>query len=78
MNKKEIFNKVNEIFIAEFAFYDKKVTLETTFDDIIGHKLDKKEFVLQVEEFFELKIASRNLSTINTINDLVEHLFRLL
>ncbi len=77
MDKKEIFNKVKEIFKVEFTDYKKEITLDTTFDDIRGHSLDKKEFLLQTEEFFEVKIAPRNLAKINTVKDLVEHLYRI-
>jgi len=77
MDKKEIFSKVREIFKIEFTDYNKEITMKTTFSDIRGHKLDKKEFLLQVEEFFELRIAPRNLSKIDTVNDLVEHLHKI-
>ncbi len=77
MEKKEIFNKVKEIFKIEFTDYNKEITMNTTFDDIKGYELNKKEFLLQVEEFFEIKIAPRNLVKINMIKDLVEHLYRI-
>lgn len=77
MDKKEIFNKVKDIFKVEFTDYNNEITMSTTFDDMKGRKLDKKEFLLQIEEFFEIKIAPRNLVKINTIKDLVEHLYRI-
>ena len=77
MDKKEIFNKVKEIFKVEFTDYTKEITTNTTFREIKGRSLDKKEFILQIEEFFELKIAPRNLVKIETVGDLVEHLNKL-
>jgi len=76
--KKEISTKVKEIFGVEFTNYKGKISLNTTFDEINAQKLDKKEFLMQVEEFFEIRIAQRNLIKINTVNDLVEHINNLI
>ena len=73
--KKEILQKVKEIFQVEFTDYKEDIKLTTTFKEIKGHKLDKKEFIMQLEENFELRIAQRNLAKINTVEELVNHLY---
>ena len=77
MAKKEILDKILEIFKMEFPDYNGEVNSEIDFKKI-KDELNKKEFIMQVEEFFELKIAPRNLNKINTLNDLANHISRLI
>jgi len=75
LSKKEILKKVKEISQIEFTNFKGKLSSKTSFNDIKSHKLDEKEFVIQVEEYFEVRIAQRNLTRILTVGDLVDHLY---
>jgi len=74
LSKKEILRKVKEISEIEFTNFKGKISSKTLFDEMESRKLDEKEFVIQVEEFFEVRIAQRNLTKILTVGDLVDHL----
>ena len=76
MTKKEIENKIIEIFKIEFPYF-KEINSDTNLTAIKEHDLDKKEFLMQVEEFFELRLAPRNLQKINTIGDLANHIYKI-
>ncbi len=77
MSKEEIFNVIKEIFKKEFDFYKDEVKLNTNLEKQLP-KIDQKEFLLLVEEYFELRIPSRLLPNIKYVEDLVNCLHRLI
>lgn len=70
-------NKVKECAASQFCVDLEHVKNESTIEDLGGDSLDKVEFIMDLEETFDIEIdeeACENIDTIQGFIDLVTNL----
>ena len=75
MTVEEIFNKMQEMVMDQFALGADEVTMNTTFEDLGADSVDLVELVMAMEEEFEIEeIEEDDLLTLKTVGDCVRYL----
>ena len=76
MNKEEIFKKIKTIIIDQLGVEESNVKEEATFvDDLAADSLDVVEFVMQIEEEFNMEIPDEAAEKIITVGDVVDYIY---
>jgi len=75
MTIEEIFNKMQEMVMDQFALSEDEVTMNTTFEDLGADSVDLVELVMAMEEEFEIEeVEEDDLLTLKTVGDCVRFL----
>ena len=70
-----VFEKVKEIIVSQLGVDEDEVTLEASFvDDLGADSLDMVEFVMVLEEEFEIEVPETDADKIVTVGDAVEYI----
>ena len=70
-----VFEKVKEIIVSQLGVEEDEVTLESTFvDDLGADSLDMVEFVMVLEEEFNIEVPETDADKIVTVGDAVEYI----
>jgi len=70
-----VFEKVKEIIVSQLGVEEDEVTLEATFvDDLGADSLDMVEFVMVLEEEFDIEVPETDADKIVTVGDAVEYI----
>lgn len=70
-----VFEKVKEIIVSQLGVDEDEVTLESTFvDDLGADSLDMVEFVMVLEEEFDIEVPETDADKIVTVGDAVEYI----
>lgn len=70
-----IFEKVKEITVDKLSVDADEVKLETSFKDDLGaDSLDLFEFVMALEDEFDIQISNEDVETIKTVQDAVDYI----
>ena len=70
-----VFEKVKEIIVSQLGVEEDEVTLEATFvDDLGADSLDMVEFVMVLEEEFNIEVPETDADKIVTVGDAVEYI----
>ena len=70
-----VFEKVKEIIVSQLGVEEDEVTLESTFvDDLGADSLDMVEFVMVLEEEFDIEVPETDADKITTVGDAVEYI----
>lgn len=73
MDRAQIFESVKEIAVEVLAVDESAVTEEASFkDDLNADSLDLVEFVMSMEEKFEVSIPEEEVEGVNTIGQAVD------
>jgi acyl carrier protein len=73
MSQAEIECKVIEIVAKQFAVAKEKVSRATRFrEDLSGDSLDTVEFVMELEDAFDIEIPDSMAEKIKTVGDVVD------
>lgn len=74
MSDPEVAAKVIEIVAKQFAVSKEKVKMETRFqEDLSGDSLDTVEFVMELEDAFNIEIPDSMSEKIKTVGDVVDY-----
>jgi acyl carrier protein len=74
MTEVEIFEKIKKIVMQQLGVELDKVTMEASFTDDLGaDSLDAVEFVMALEETFDMEIPDEDAEKIKTIGDAVKY-----
>jgi acyl carrier protein len=74
MTEVEIFEKIKKIVMEQLGVELDKVTMEASFTDDLGaDSLDAVEFVMALEETFDMEIPDEDAEKIKTIGDAVKY-----
>ncbi len=75
MSEQEIFEKIKAIVVEQLGVAEENVKMESTFvDDLGADSLDIVEFVMQIEEEFDIEIDDSEAENIATIGDVVKYI----
>ena len=70
-----VFEKVKEIIVSQLGVDEDEVTLEASFvDDLGADSLDMVEFVMVLEEEFDIEVPETDADKIVTVGDAVEYI----
>ena len=70
-----VFEKVKEIIVSQLGVEEDEVTLEAYFvDDLGADSLDMVEFVMVLEEEFNIEVPETDADKIVTVGDAVEYI----
>lgn len=70
-----VFEKVREIIVSQLGVEEDDVTLESSFvDDLGADSLDMVEFVMVLEEEFNIEVPETDADKIVTVGDAVEYI----
>ena len=70
-----IFEKVKEIIVSQLGVDEDEVTLDSYFvDDLGADSLDMVEFVMVLEEEFNIEVPETDADKIVTVGDAVEYI----
>ena len=75
MSSEEIFDKVKEIIVEQLGVAENNVNQEASFiDDLGADSLDIVEFIMALEEEFDIEIPDGDAEKVVTVNDVVEYI----
>ena len=75
MNQEEIFEKIKAIIIDQLGVTESSITMEASFiDDLGADSLDIVEFIMALEEEFDIEIPDSDAEKVVTVDDVVEYI----
>ena len=75
MSSEEVFEKVKGIIVNQLGVADTSVTMEASFiDDLGADSLDIVEFVMALEEEFDIEIPDADAEKVVSVSDVVEYI----
>ena len=75
MNQEEIFEKVKKIIVEQLGVAETSVTMEASFiDDLGADSLDIVEFIMALEEEFDMEIPDEDAEKIVSVSDVVDYI----
>ena len=75
MNQEEIFEKIKAIIIEQLGVTESSITMEASFiDDLGADSLDIVEFIMALEEEFDIEIPDSDAEKVVTVEDVVEYI----
>lgn len=78
MEKNKIFNQVAQLIADKYKIDINTITRELNFqNDLALNSLQLVEYVVAIEDYFNIEIPDNMLFRINTMGDLVDYLDRL-
>ena len=70
-----VFEKVQEIIHEKFNIDMSNITLQSDIrEDLDADSLDLIDMITEIEDYYELRIPTKVLSEITTVNDLVNYI----
>lgn len=75
VNQEEIFDKVKAIIIDQLGVAESAITLDASFiDDLGADSLDIVEFIMALEEEFNIEIPDADAEKVVTVGDVVDYI----
>ena len=70
-----MFNALKKLISTNYGVDPEKITLDTYLSDELGVSAENKEdFIMDIEDYFELEIDENDFDKIETISDLIDYL----
>lgn len=70
-----VFDKVKDIIVEQLSVNEDEVTMEASFvDDLGADSLDVVEFIMALEEEFDIEIPDEAAEKVGTVGDVVEYI----
>jgi acyl carrier protein len=71
----DIYDRVKQIVVDRLGVEEAEVTLEASFKEDLGaDSLDVVEFVMELEDEFDLEISDEDAEKISTVGQVVEYI----
>ncbi len=75
MSSEEVLEKVKEIIVEQLGVAESSITMEASFiDDLGADSLDIVEFIMALEEEFDIEIPDADAEKVVTVEDVVEYI----
>ncbi|MGF3072160.1 acyl carrier protein [Facklamia sp. P12945] len=75
--KTETFEKVKTLLVEHFDLTEDQVTENLTFEDLGADSLDMVEFVMGIEEEFDIEFEDEKIEKLSDIKDAVSYIDQL-
>lgn len=73
--KKMIFEKVKHIIVDQLGVNENEITTDSVFTEDLGaDSLDVVEFIMALEEEFDIEIPDEAAEKVSTVGDVVEYI----
>lgn len=70
-----IFDKIKHIIIEQLGVNENEIRMESVFTDDLGaDSLDLVEFIMSLEEEFDIEIPDEAAEKVSTVGDVVEYI----
>lgn len=71
-----IFEKIRDIIAEQFSIQDREtITLDTDFvNDLGADSLDIVEFIMAIEEEFDIDVPDDDVKDVKTVKDIVDYI----
>lgn len=70
-----IFDKIKTIIVDQLSVNEDEVTMDSSFiDDLGADSLDVVEFIMALEEEFDIEIPDEAAEKVETVGDVVEYI----
>ncbi|MGX7108602.1 acyl carrier protein [Facklamia miroungae] len=73
----ETFEKVKALLMEHFDLKEEQITEDLTFEDLGADSLDMVEFVMGIEEAFEVEFEDEKIENLSDIQDAVSYIDQL-
>ena len=75
MTEVEIFEKIKKIVMEQLGVELDKVTMDASFaDDLGADSLDAVEFIMALEETFDIEVPDEDAEKLKTVGDAVKYI----
>lgn len=75
MSEDEIFEKLKKIISEQFEIDENTIKKDSTFtDDLAADSLDVVEFIMRIEESFNVEIPDEVAEGLNTVENVVKYI----
>ena len=75
MSEEEIFNKLKDMIAEQFGIDEERIQKDSTFtDDLAADSLDIVEFVMNIEEEFNIQIPDEDAEKLLTVENVVKYI----
>lgn len=75
MSQEEIFEKVKAIIVEQLGVAEASITMDASFiDDLGADSLDIVEFIMALEEEFNIEIPDADAEKVVTVGDVVDYI----
>lgn len=68
------FEAIRDMIVDRFGVQSESVTPEMTFDDLGADSLDIVEFVMEIEDQFEIQFEDERIEELKNIGDAVDYI----
>lgn len=73
-----VFDKIQELISEQFNIDKDKINKETSFiDDLDADSLDLVEFIMAIEDEFNIEVEDENMEDITTVGDVVNYISKI-
>lgn len=70
-----IFDRVKHIIVEQLGVNESEITMDSIFTDDLGaDSLDLVEFIMSLEEEFDIEIPDEAAEKVSTVSDVVEYI----
>lgn len=75
MSREEILEQVADVIVEQLGAEREKITENATFiEDLSADSLDVVEFIMSLEEKFEIEIPDSDAEKITTVKDVIDYI----
>ena len=69
-----VFDKIREIISDKLGIKEDEITMESTFEDLGADSLDIVEFIMAIEDEYDIQVADEEVEKVETVGDVVEYI----
>lgn len=74
MEENQTFNEVRDLIVDHFEVDETTVTQSMTFDDLGADSLDVVEFVMAIEDKYEIEFEDDKIENLHNIGDAINYI----
>lgn len=69
-----VLDKIREIISDKLGIKEDEITMESTFEDLGADSLDIVEFIMAIEDEYDIQVADEEVEKVETVGDVVEYI----
>lgn len=69
-----VLDKIREIISDKLGIKEDEITMESTFEDLGADSLDIVEFIMAIEDEYDIQVADEEVEKVESVGDVVEYI----
>lgn len=69
-----VLDKIREIISDKLGIKEDEITMESTFEGLGADSLDIVEFIMAIEDEYDIQVADEEVEKVETVGDVVEYI----